>query len=211
MNASGTARGLGWFGVGLGLTGMAAPRRLGRLLGLEDRRRGVTVALAGAAGVAALKVADAVRAAEDRTGRRIDTFGTVVVDRRADELHRLFQQPETIGRLIPGVATATADGHVSCTFRTLTGKRYGWDGVFLESRPGESATWGPAPGSKIKSGGSVAFAPAAGGTEVALRLWVEPPSALRDPLALLLPLAVNDKMIATALRRFAAIAMGNTP
>jgi hypothetical protein len=33
------ARGLGWLGIGLGLTQIAAPRRLGRLVGVGERPR----------------------------------------------------------------------------------------------------------------------------------------------------------------------------
>src|SRR5690606_8646744 len=38
MNVERTARGLGWFSLGLGLTQLLAPVRLGRLIGVGDRR-----------------------------------------------------------------------------------------------------------------------------------------------------------------------------
>ena len=101
----------------------------------------------------------------------------MTVGRPADELYDRWRDPEVLSRVFEPVAEVTSSGEDRHRWRVSgpLGWNLEWDTEVVAADPGERLRWTSVDGA-VAADGSVEFRPAPGdrGTEVALRLRVEP-------------------------------------
>ena len=112
-------------------------------------------------------------AASDLMGER-----SLPVGKPADELYRLWTDPQTLRTALQPLAdvTLSGDGELHGSVRTSDGEPIEWDARVTESRPGELVRWESAPGAAVSCHGFIRFrpAPADWGTEVTVGLSASP-------------------------------------
>lgn len=195
------------------------------LLGLGRRSLGGTaVALAGGGllyrGLRghchlydALGINTAQPAANQQTGASTDApevARSITVDKPAEELYRLWREPETLSRIMGDFAEATQAGEdrQHWTVRMPRGRSLAWDSQVVEDRPGEFLRWQSLEGTSLPNEGSVRFGPAPGnrGTQVMFRMRFDPPGGAIGKWAVKL-LGMAPRALATkALYRFKNLA-----
>ncbi|WP_247730321.1 SRPBCC family protein [Halovivax limisalsi] len=147
------------------------------------------------------------RAATDRPGIE----RSITIDESADELAALVDDPETIDRLVGPVASVEPiDGDPDWLRWTVTGPRAltaTWELELLAEQPGSFSRWRSTDGSVLPVEYSLTFqeAPADRGTEVTLRLWLDPPGG-RLGTAVVDRLLARDVLASTALYRLKSLA-----
>jgi uncharacterized membrane protein len=142
--------------------------------------------------------------AEPLEGERVITVG-----RPAEELFRLWREPQNLSRILGNVADVFADGdHVHWMLRGPVGRSLGGDLRIVEERPGELLRWESTEEAVVPFQGSVRFRPAPGewGTEVLLRLDVQPPGGALAQAAVKRLEVLPRKVLDRALRRFKSLA-----
>lgn len=135
---------------------------------------------------------------------------SITIGKPADELYRLWREPESLSRVMGPLAEVTALGENRFHWRVNgpLGRTIGWDTEIVEDRPGELLRWQSTEGTKWRNEGSVRFltAPQDWGTQVTLRIRFDPPGgALGDAIVKHLgfvPRTLADK----ALHRFKSLA-----
>lgn len=204
-----------WSRVGGGTLDLAA---LGAELVDGNPRKGRVAVATGA--VAAIGALDAVTAqklrgaakqqngasqAETKEAKRAVTIG-----KPADELYRLWREPETVPRVMgDAVQIAVKDEkHAHWTVKAPLGRTVEWDTEIVEERPGEFVRWRSSPDASLPNEGTVSFRPAPQnlGTEVTLDLRFSPPTGPLGAATAALPMAIPGAAVGTALRRFKSLA-----
>lgn len=133
----------------------------------------------------------------------------ITVGKPAEELFRLWREPQNLSRILGSVADVFADdGHVHWMLRGPVGRNLGGDLRIVEERPGELLRWESAEGAVVPFQGSVRFRPAPGqwGTEVLLRIDVQPSGGALAQAAMKRMEGLTRKVLERALRRFKSLA-----
>ena len=189
---------------------------LGASLAANDRRRGRIAAATGTvAAVTALDIACARKISREGdvdggNGSTMEVERSITVEKSADQLYRLWREPQTLTQVMGhvGEVSATSEGRSRWVARAPLGRRLEWETRVVEDRPGEILRWESLPGATVRNEGSVRFRPAEGdrGTVVTLRIRFDPPGGrLGDAAAHLLGV-VPRTLVGTALRRFKSLA-----
>lgn len=183
----------------------------------NPKRDNVLAAIAAVAGVTLVDVvcaqglSERQRDRQQAAGRPTDP-GTVerslTVGRSADELYRVWRDPQTLPRLMADFAEVTVLDDTRAHWRVPAplGRCLEWDAQTVEERPGELVRWQSVAG--LAGEGAVRFRPAPGdrGTEVTLHLHFDPPGgALGNGIAKALG-GLPKAAVAKALRRFKSLA-----
>ena len=108
-----------------------------------------------------------------------EAVAAITIGKPAEELDRLWREPQTLTRITSGLAEVTpaGDGRMHWKVRGPLGRDLAWDTRVVEDRPGSGQRWESVEGASLPSAGEVRFRPAPGdrGTEVTLRLRFNPP------------------------------------
>ncbi len=110
-------------------------------------------------------------------GVRVDH--TLVIDRPAEELFRIWRNLENLPRFMRHLESVrSSNGRSHWVARGPLGYRAEWDALIIQERPNELIAWRSLPGSSVDSAGSVHFAPPPEqrGTEVKVELKYLPPA-----------------------------------
>lgn len=135
---------------------------------------------------------------------------SVTVRAPADDLYRQWRDPQQLSRIMGDEITvsSTGDDTLHWAVKTPIGKTVEWDALITDDEPGKRIAWQSADGAPVPNSGSVEFrqAPADRGTEIVLRLRVDPPGGpLGDTVAKVVGFAPGI-MAKTALRRAKSLA-----
>lgn len=128
---------------------------------------------------------------------------SVTVGVSADEAYEAWRDPETRSRVFGAFADVTeVDGdRQRWTVDAPLGRAVTWESRITDDRPGELVRWESVGGPAVVSEGSVRFSPAPAdrGTEVTLRLRIDPPGGSLGRAAMerldVLPKALANKML----------------
>lgn len=135
---------------------------------------------------------------------------TLTIGAPADELYRLWRQPETPNRVMGHVGEVTARGEDEAHWvvHGPLGQTWEWDTRIVEERPGEHVRWESLPGAAFPNEGEVSFrpGPADWGTETTLRVSFDPPGGLLGDAALKMAGPAPRLFLGQALRRFKSLA-----
>lgn len=134
----------------------------------------------------------------------------ITIGRSADELYRLWREPETLPRVVGSLAEVTMQGpdRARWVVRGPGGRQLAWETQVVEDRPGELVRWESLAGAAVPNEGEVRFRPAPQdwGTEVTLHFRFEPPGGALGAAAAKLLDAVPGTLAGIALRRFKSLA-----
>jgi uncharacterized membrane protein len=151
----------------------------------EARQANVTLALANVLTITALDVWALVGLRAGKNGGASGTIQTrksITIGRPADELHRLWTDPETFPRLGGPDATIKVSGPDEHQWEVELGRGHSvsWTTRTLVDEPGQRVVWSTAEHDPIQVRGETLFrpAPAGWGTEVTLVLDVTPPHGI---------------------------------
>ena len=185
------------------------------LPGAAGKQGRIGAALAAVAGITALDVVCAQQLGGAAGGagapaRGIGATRTLTIGKPADELYHLWREPQTLPRVMAGTADVVATGAGQAQWRLSgpLGRALEWETRIVEERPGELVRWESMPGAAVRNEGSASFrpGPAGWGTEVTLRVRLDPPGGLLAAAAALLPGGAQRIAVAKALRRFQNLA-----
>ena len=147
------------------------------------RRRSRTKPAAGAAAVGAAALGGGALLRRAASRRPVELERSVSIGKAAEELHRLWREPGTLGRVMGDFADVApaGDGRHRWSLRGPLGRSLEWETEIVEDRPGELVRWQAVEGSGPRAEGAVRFRPAPGdwGTEVTLELRFDAPPGLR--------------------------------
>ncbi len=153
-------------------------------------------------------------ATERRARREAGTDGvevtrSITVGLPAEELYDRWQDPGTLSQVFGHVAEVTQTGEDRHRWRVRgpLGRTLEWDARIVADDPGERLRWRSVDGAALPAEGSVQFRPAPGdqGTEVALRLRLDPPGGNLGRWVFERLGFVPDAAAGTALRRFKSL------
>ncbi len=166
------------------------------LLGLTRRSTGGAVAaLAGggmiyraATGHCHLYEAVGVNTAVQGSGRdathasQVKLSSTVTIGKSAEEIDRLWRQPDTLPRIMAHLAEVTPASEGRWHWKVVgpLGITLEWDTHVVEDRQGQSQRWESEEGADLPNEGSIRYrsAPADRGTEVTLQFRFQPPGGM---------------------------------
>ncbi|MDQ2653377.1 MAG: SRPBCC family protein [Chloroflexota bacterium] len=136
---------------------------------------------------------------------------TLTIGATPDALYRLWQQPETLSRVMGhvGEVTANADGSHHWVIPGPLGQTLVWDTRVVMERPGELIRWEAVTGGPISSAGEIRFRPGPPdwGTETTLHITVSLPWGIPGEGAVLkLMNPAPQLLLGQALRRFKSLA-----
>jgi uncharacterized membrane protein len=141
--------------------------------------------------------------------RAPETARAMTIAKSADDLYRLWHEPQVLSRIMGHFAevTATGAGRTHWVARAPRGQRLEWDAQVVEDRPGELIHWKSVGDTRIPNEGTVRFRPAPGnrGTEVILRFRFHPPGGALGETAARLLRIVPSMLAEKALRRFKSL------
>lgn len=134
---------------------------------------------------------------------------SITVDASAEELYRLWREPETLPRIMAHVAEVRvlSPERARWVVRGPLGQSLAWETQMVEDRPGELLRWESPPDSELPSEGWVRFRPAPGdrGTEATLYLRLDPPAGALGDAAVKLLGTVPRGLLGKALHRFKSL------
>lgn len=203
-----------WGRVGGDALDLAA---LGAAMGKDNPQRGRVAAAIGV--IAAITALDAYNAyalsaadgkSQAETADSPPITQTITIGKSADELYGLLHDAQTLAQVMEPVAKITPvnDQRAHWVAELPLGRSLTWDMELIDDRPGESMRWRSLTDTQVPATGSVAFRAAPGdrGTEVTLRLELEPPGGAVGAAGVKLLRAVPQTMLYKALRRFKSLA-----
>ncbi len=206
-------RAFGWVGLAIGALGLLAPRRLARLAGFGRRRRGLTRGralgiAATASGLTVLALLDG-RARPGLAGTGIiDVERTVTIRRSPEELFEKMREPKTLQKIMAHFADvrATTETRQRWTL-PLARRSLEWETQLVDAHPGELLHWESIPGANVRSDISMRFrrAPHDWGTEVLLRMRIDPGTAVLRSVATALGGTIPGLFVSKSLRRFKSL------
>lgn len=200
------------------------------LSGDNPQKGNVGLALAAVAGVTALDVLCARQLSEDgqdhagtddRAGRRQELGGepapdepevqrSITIEKPADELHRLWREPETLPKVMGHFAEVapTGEDRARWTVRGPLGPTFEWETEIVEERVGEVVRWTSLPGADPPNAGTLSFRPATSdrGTVVTLRLRFDPPGGMLGDAVVRLLGGPPAGIVSKSLRYFKSLA-----
>ena len=119
------------------------------------------------------------RAADRPSEDAPEAVAAITIGKPAEELDRLWRDPQTLTRITSGFAEVTPAGdcRMHWKVRGPLGRDFEWATRVVEDRPGRVQRWQSVEGASLPSEGEVHFRPAPGdrGTEVSLRIRFNPP------------------------------------
>ncbi len=137
-------------------------------------------------------------------------MAAITIRKPAEELDRLWRDPQTLTRITSGFAEVTpaGDGRMKWKVHGPLGRDFEWDTRVVEDRPGSGQRWQSVEGASLVSEGEVHFRPAPGdrGTEVTLRVRFNPPGGALGRAAAKLLGFVPRLFAERALHYFRALA-----
>lgn len=183
------ARALGWFGIGLGLAEMLAPRTLGRAIGLHrsnpSRIAGAALAVLGATALVAgrmLGQEGPIETSDRRRRRGIEVKKAITVARSPDEAYQFWRNFENLPRFMAHLDSVRVMDERRSYWKAKAplGATVEWAAEITEDRPGELIAWRSMEGTTVPNSGTVEFVPAPGdrGTEVRVELNYNPPGGI---------------------------------
>ena len=153
-----------------------------------------------------------VNTAADQTTGPVEVRRSITIDRPADELYRLWRDPQTPARVFGPFADVTPvdPTRARWTVHLPLGGTLTWETRVTEDRPAEVIRWESTEGAPARNSGEVTFGPSASplepGTVVTLRVRFDPPGgAVGAGLVKLLDV-VPDALAGKALRYFRSLA-----
>lgn len=193
--------------VTLLLAGVAARGR--------GRRRRGAISAAVLGGIGAADLYAAVRASRDGGARHANgprhraLRAAVTVRRPAEDVYRFWRDLENLPSFMPHLQSVTADagGRSHWVANAPLGQPVQWEAQITEDEPNKRIAWQSLPGSAIQNGGSVEFAPAAGGggTEVRVQIGYQIPGGVVGKAAATLFGESPDQHVNEDLRRLKQI------
>ena len=139
-----------------------------------------------------------------------EAVAAITIGKPAEELDRLWRDPQTLTRITSGLAEVTpaGDGRMHWKVRGPLGRDLEWDTQVVEDRPGGGQRWQSVDGASLPSEGEVRFRPAPvdRGTEVTLRIRFNPPGGALGLAAAKLLGFVPRLFVERALHYFRALA-----
>lgn len=134
----------------------------------------------------------------------------ITIGKPADELHRLWRDPQTHSRIMGDFAEVTSIGEDRQHWEVDVplGRSVAWDAEVVEDRPGELLRWESLDGADLPNEGSVRFHPAPSdrGTKVSLQFRFDPPGGALGTTAVERLDIVPSTLATRALRRFKSLA-----
>lgn len=135
---------------------------------------------------------------------------SITIGKSADELYRLWREPNTLPQLMQHFIqiTPTGDTRAHWKINAPLGQTFEWDAELTEDRPGEFIGWKSSENAPISNEGAVHFRPAPGdrGTVATLRFRFEAPGGAIGSAAASLFDFVPEKLASQALRSFKSLA-----
>jgi len=108
-----------------------------------------------------------------------EAVGSITIGKSAEELERLWRDPETLARIVGNFAEVTpeGEGRHHWKLRAPLGRTLEWDSRTVEDAAGHGLRWESLEGAELPNEGEVRFrpAPAGRGTEATLRIRFDPP------------------------------------
>jgi len=153
-----------------------------------------------------------VNTAAGRSTGPVEVRRSITVDRPADELYRLWRDPQTPARVFGAFADVTPvdPTRTRWTVRLPFGRTLTWETRVTEDRPGEGIRWESAEGAPVRNSGEVTFGPSASplekGTVVTLRVRFDPPGGSVGAGLVKLLGVVPDALAGRVLRYFRSLA-----
>lgn len=185
------------------------------LLGQQSSPNGLgRLALGGAAALAVTGGVLLYRRARTRASSSGPSDALVVeraitIGTSADALYQGLRQPQTLAQIVGPFAAVTPLGadRTRWTVSGPLGRRFEWETQVVESRPGELLRWESQARAPVPNRGTVTFrpAPANRGTEVVLRLGIDPPGGMLGVAVAQRFGVVPALYAAKALRRFKSL------
>lgn len=134
----------------------------------------------------------------------------ITIGKPADELYRLWREPENLSRIMGHFADVkpNGDGRLHWDVHGPHGPRMQWDAEITDEQVGERLRWASVAGASLPNEGEVRFRPAPQnrGTEVTLDLRFKPPGGQLGKAAIK-ALGPTPRLLANhALRRFKSLA-----
>lgn len=134
----------------------------------------------------------------------------ITIGRPAEELYRLWRDPQALSRIMGHFADVEArgEGRLHWTVRGPLEQRLQWDSETIDEHPGESLRWRSCAGAPVPNEGELRFAPAPQerGTEVRFRLRFDPPGGVLGRAAVKALGSTPSLIAGHALRRFKSLA-----
>ena len=151
---------------------------------------------------------------QDETPSPTSTNGvqrTLTISAPPDVLYQLWQQPDTLNRVMGhvGQVTANADGSFHWELPGPLGQTLAWDTRTVTELPGELIRWESVPGAAISNAGEIRFRPGPPewGTETTLHITVSLPLGIPgEGVILKLMNPAPQLLLGQALRRFKSLA-----
>lgn len=185
---------------------------------------GVGLALAGAAGVAALAILGAQRLGQPGRGHAREAEAasgwadepevaySIPIERPADELFRVWRDPATLPRILAFVADIRPTGDGRSAWRTdgPLGQSHAWDMQITEERPGELIRATSDGSGALVTACEIRFRAASGGrgTIATLRVRFDPPGGmLGDVAARFFEGVVPKELASKALHYFKSLVL----
>lgn len=135
---------------------------------------------------------------------------SITIGKSADELYRLWREPNTLPQLMQHFIqiTPTGDTRAHWKINAPLGQTFEWDAELTEDRPGEFIGWKSSENAPISNEGAVHFRPAPGdrGTVATLRFRFAVPGGAIGSAAANLFDFVPEKLAGQALRSFKSLA-----
>lgn len=142
---------------------------------------------------------------DEQTAKRV-----IAIDQSPDDLYRLWREPSTLPRIFGDAANIDVldASRTQWKVDAPLGRTLEWETEIVEERSGELLRWRSLPGGAVPTHGSVHFrpAPTGSGSFVTLDLRFSSPTGPLAIAASLLPPALTESAIGTALRRFKSLA-----
>jgi len=189
---------------------------LGAATAPTNPKRGRALGAVGAvAGITALDAVTALRLGGGRNqagaaSAAAEATRALTIDKPVAHLHRLLRRADTLARLLghDGEVTVLDPNRARWRAPGPLGRTLEWETRVVEDRPGELIRWQSPPDTGIPNQGEIRFrpGPAGWGTEVALRLRLEPPGGPLAKAAVALGGLAPDLLARQALRRFKSLA-----
>jgi uncharacterized membrane protein len=132
---------------------------------------------------------------------------TITIGTSADALYQRLRQPQALAQIVDPFAEVTPLGadRTRWTVSGPLGRRFEWETQVVEARPGELLRWESQAGRPVPNKGTVTFRPANRGTEVVLRIDMNPPGGMLGVALAQRFGVVPDLYAAKALRRFKSL------
>lgn len=140
----------------------------------------------------------------------VEVASSVMIDKPADELYRLWREPDTLSRIMGQFAEVESLGENRTHWRTpeVMGNALEWDADITEQRAGELLCWRSSGDALLPNDGEVHFHEAlpGSGTEVRLMMRFHPPGGALGRAALKALGPTPRSLAGHALRRFKSLA-----